>query len=109
MRKGWLKHADPVPHPTKHKKLTKTTTKPSVFAMVWDAIQTLGFREILERLAGLSPKVPLSQPFQVCKAECSIPNGILKLSVHFVFQNCFLKSTNISATSNLKEGDTDNF
>ena len=58
---------------------------------------------------GVPPKVALGQPFQVCKAECSIPNGILKFRVHFVFENCFLKSTNISATSNLKEGDTDNF
>ena len=83
MRKGWLKHADPVPHPTKHKKVSKTITKPSVFAMVWEAFQTLGFQDILERLAGWSPamplsqpfrgvppEVPLSQPFQVCKAEC---------------------------------------
>ncbi len=70
MRKGWLKHADPVPHPTKHKKVSKTITKPSVFAMVWEAFQTLGFQDILERLAGWSPTMPLSQPFQVCKAEC---------------------------------------
>ena len=62
-----------VPHLTKHKKLPKATTKPSVFAMVWDAIQTLGFREILERLAGLSPKVPLSQPFLLFSPNWGVP------------------------------------
>ena len=59
-----------VPHPTKRKKVTKATTKPSVFAMVWEGIQTLGFRNILERLARWSPKMSLSKHFRVCDAEC---------------------------------------
>ena len=50
-----------VPHPTKHKKVAQTTTEPSVFAMVWEGIQTLGFQDIT--------KMPLSPPFRVCKAE----------------------------------------
>ena len=58
------------PHPTNHKKVPKTTTEPSVFAMVWEAIETLGFRHILERLAALNLRVPLSQPFRVWKTEC---------------------------------------
>ena len=39
--------------------------------MVWEGIQTLGFRDILERLAGLSPTMPLSQPFHVADLEAS--------------------------------------
>ena len=34
-----------VPHPTKHKQVSKATTEPSVFAMVWEGIQTLGFQD----------------------------------------------------------------
>ena len=49
------------PHLTKHKDVTKTNTEP--FA------QTLGFRDILERLACLSLRMFLSQPFRVCEAE----------------------------------------
>ena len=59
-----------VPHLTKHQQVSQTTTKSFVFAMVLETIETLGFRDILERLAGLRPKVLLSQPFRVCEAEC---------------------------------------
>ena len=62
-----------VPYLTKHKKVSKTTAKPSVFAMVWEGIQTfgfqIGFQKILARLAGWSPSVPLSQPFRVCETQ----------------------------------------
>ena len=57
------------PQLTKHQQVSKTTTKSFVFIMVWVAIETLGFWDILERLAGLSPKVSLSQPFRVCEAQ----------------------------------------
>ena len=39
--------------------------------MVWEGIQTLGFRNILERLACLSPTMPLSQPLHVADLEAS--------------------------------------
>ena len=52
-----------VPHPTNHKQVVKTTTKPSVFIMVWEAIETLGFRHILERLAALNLRVPFKPTF----------------------------------------------
>ena len=39
--------------------------------MVWEGIQTLGFRDILDCLAGLSPTMPLSQPFHVADFEAS--------------------------------------
>ena len=51
-----------VPHPTKHKQNAKTITKPSVFAIIWEGIQTLGFQAI--------PKMPLSLASQVFEAEC---------------------------------------
>ena len=58
-----------VPYLTKHKKVSKTATKSFVFAMVWEAFETFGFRHILERLAGLNRRVPLNQPFRVWEAE----------------------------------------
>ena len=39
--------------------------------MVWEAFQTLRFQDILERLAGWSPTMPLSQPFHVADFEAS--------------------------------------
>ena len=59
-----------VPHLTKHKQMRETATESLVVAMVWEAIETLGFRDLLKRLAGLNPKIPSSQPFRVCEAEC---------------------------------------
>ena len=56
-------------YPTNNTIGPKTTTKPSVFAMVWDGLETSGFRNILERLACLSPTMPLSKPFQVADFE----------------------------------------
>ena len=50
-----------IPHPRKRKQVSKATTEPSVFAMVWEGIQTLGFQDI--------PKMPLSQHFRVCEVE----------------------------------------
>ena len=41
-----------VPHFTKHKKMSKATTEPSVFAMVREIIKTFGFRTLLERWVG---------------------------------------------------------
>ena len=43
--------------------------------------RNLRFSIILERLAGLSPKVLLSQPFRICEAECIQTD----LSVHLIW------------------------
>ena len=64
-----------VPHLTKHKQMRETATESFVFAMVWEAIETLGFRDILERLAGLSPKVFLDRSFRVCEADPQPPRA----------------------------------
>ena len=65
-------------YPTNNTIGPKTTTKPSVFAMVWEGIQTSGFRDILGRLAGWCPKEPLSQHFRICEAEYVL----IDISVH---------------------------
>ena len=46
--------------------------------MVWEGIQTSGFRDILGRLAGWCPKQPLSQHFRICEAEYVLTD----ISVH---------------------------
>ena len=58
-------------YPTNNTIGPKTTTKSSVFAMVWEGLQTLRFRNILECLGCLSPTMPLSQPFYVVDFEAS--------------------------------------
>ena len=46
--------------------------------MVWEGIQTAGFRDILGRLARWCPKEPLSQHFRICEAEYVLTD----ISVH---------------------------
>ena len=37
--------------------------------MIWEGLETLGFRNILEYLACLSSTMPLSKPFQLADFE----------------------------------------
>ena len=42
MRKGWLKHADPVPHPTKHKKRVQNDHQTVSFCNGLGSLPNLG-------------------------------------------------------------------
>ena len=60
------------PHPAKQIKVSNTNTKPSVFASVLEGIHTFWISNILVRLAGWSPSMPLSQPFRVCPGALAV-------------------------------------
>ena len=83
MRKGWLKHADHVPHPTNDNNMSQTMRFRHVLTMVLDGVRILelwGRKEVfaIEKvcLKSRSPKARAVALKRFCLAEKALPRTV---------------------------------